>query len=250
MLHCHPFYELVVIDQGEVKYTKTDSLTEVKNKTVIFNKIYDIHNPFVQQAHLYKRYRIKFTKELLSEYIKPCGELEAVLDSSYIKTLDESDFNEINMLSRSVFDLCSKDELDKARISLHLSVLLLKCFDAKAISSELEESYVKRVALYIENNLCLNLTIERLANSFFVSKTKLIYDFKRAYNMGIAQYVTTARIKAAQKLLTKGYSVTATAEKCGFSSTSYFIKVFSEMMGTTPLKYQTFYSSKSPFLLT
>ena len=33
-------------------------------------------------------------------------------------------------------------------------------------------------------------------------------------------------------------TVAATAEKCGFSSSSYFIKIFSKITNTTPLKFQ------------
>ena len=35
-----------------------------------------------------------------------------------------------------------------------------------------------------------------------------------------------------------GESVSAVTEKCGFSSTAYFIKKFREHYGTSPLKYR------------
>ena len=56
--------------------------------------------------------------------------------------------------------------------------------------------------------------------------------------MNVLEYITITRIDAAKDMLIKGYSVAATAEACGFSTSSYFIKVFSEITRTTPLKFQ------------
>jgi hypothetical protein len=46
------------------------------------------------------------------------------------------------------------------------------------------------------------------------------------------------RVKNAKNYLQRRYSVSYTAELCGFSNRGHFIKVFSSCNGTTPLKYQ------------
>ena len=240
-LHCHPFFELIIIDRGEVKYTKNNSMTEIKNKAVVFNRIYDIHNPFVSYSPLYKRIKIQFSHKLLEKYIKPSAEIELALGASYIKSLNDVDFERIFSLSKSIFQLCgnSEEELEKTRVCLYLATLILNCYDATPLPADSRQSYVNGVREYIIANLSRRLTIEDIAGTFFVSKTKLICDFKRYSNLSVLQFITAERVKAAQRLLMKGYSVSSTAEKCGFSSSSYFIKVFSQTMGITPLKYSS-----------
>ena len=69
-----------------------------------------------------------------------------------------------------------------------------------------------------------------------------MYDFKEYCNMTLLDYITLTRIDAAKELLLNGYSVTVASDECGFSSPSYFIKVFRSITGMTPLKFQIKFS--------
>ncbi len=59
--------------------------------------------------------------------------------------------------------------------------------------------------------------------------------------MNILEYITMTKIHFAKEQLKKGCSVAATSENCGFSSSSYFIKVFTRVTGMTPLKFRLKY---------
>ena len=55
-----------------------------------------------------------------------------------------------------------------------------------------------------------------------------------------SRWITHLRIEEAKHLLTvhPEYSNDAVAHECGFSTRSYFQKVFREQTGMTPLEYQ------------
>ena len=239
-LHCHPFYEILLIDKGGIRYSTPDGYTDVTGKTVIFHCVHDIHNPFVQYSQLYDRYRIQFDRSLLDGYFKFHDDIDTALSESYIKHLEDREFEEIYSLTRKLYELSDGVAVTKpeARICLYLAMIIMKCFDAVPIKSPAEESYITEVADYINRNCNKPLTIESIAESFFVSRGKLIYDFKRYSNISILEYITATRIKMAKECLTKGFSVSGAAAECGFSSSSYFIAQFKSTKGISPAKYR------------
>ena len=58
--------------------------------------------------------------------------------------------------------------------------------------------------------------------------------------MYFKRYLTQARLEMAKDLLASGKgSVQDIAQQCGFSSAPYFIRVFKNETGATPLQYRT-----------
>ena len=62
--------------------------------------------------------------------------------------------------------------------------------------------------------------------------------FHHEYGVSFSQYLTAVRLAAAKELLQNTrLQIAEVAARCGFASSSYFIKVFSEHYGTTPKNY-------------
>ena len=62
--------------------------------------------------------------------------------------------------------------------------------------------------------------------------------FKKIYGTTPAQYIIDLRIHAAEELLSTGsYSVSETAEMCGFSDVYYFCKLFKRRLNISPGKF-------------
>lgn len=243
-IHYHPFHELVIIDKGLVTYATDNGIIKVGEKSIVFMPAQTLHNPFVQGTHTYERYKIRFDSDFAEDMLKNCSLLEEALTKPYIKHLTQEDFNEIYLIAKSLYNITikpAKTELDTLSEALHLSMLILKGSNASAIQTAPNSSYITQVITYIKENYDTHLTIQSLADHFLISRSKLIYDFRDYCRINIPEYITMTRIEAAKKHLLEGWSVNATAEACGFSTTSYFIKVFSQITGFTPLKFQMKY---------
>ncbi len=240
-IHCHPYHELVVVEKGLIRYTTNNKIIEVKAPCVVFYPSYTIHNPFVQQKETYERYKIEFDLGFINNYIKDTKLLNSLVESSYVKTLSKYEFNEIKVLVKNLFNLKNKspfNQTDSLYECLYLILILQKSKAAVSLESVVNESYITEVTEMIKNNFNRHLTIEGIAEKFFVSKSKLIYDFKSYCNMNILEYITMTKTEFAKEYLQQGFSVAETSEKCGFSSPSYFIKVFTRITGITPLKFR------------
>ena len=92
---------------------------------------------------------------------------------------------------------------------------------------------------YIHNNFSGELYIEHIATLAHVSTSYLSRIFKKQTGMSPMQYITYLRISTAKQLLkSKRYTVDQIAEMTGFSSPSYFWRIFKNTVGVTPSHYE------------
>lgn len=96
---------------------------------------------------------------------------------------------------------------------------------------------VDDILAYINQNIAQQITIEQLANQFFLSESYICRIFKAATGTTINKYITARRISIAKSLLNEGVSVADAYERSGFSDYSNFFKAFTKAVGVSPKKY-------------
>lgn len=243
-IHCHEQYEFLLIVNGEITYVDNRGVIKMSEKSLVFTKAHDVHNPWTSSERLYERYRIAFDKGAFSGIEFP-SEIEGLISSSYKKSLSDEDFAELLLYFRGMYESIKSGEENTLLLKTYLLSALSKGKSSLPREKENEDNYIEEVVEYIKENYDSHIGYEDLAARFFVSRGKLIYDFKAYAKMSVLEYLTITRIEAAKGLLSNGYSVSAASERCGFSSPSYFIKVFSQITGITPLKFQVRFLQKN-----
>ena len=110
------------------------------------------------------------------------------------------------------------------------SILCAECF-----------SKSQRIADYIEKTYSKSdLSVEDICKEFFVSPSTLRRIMLSAYYKTPIKYITEVRIKKAKNMLAyDNFSVNEIAEKCGFSSSHYFSRIFKKEVGLSPLEYKS-----------
>ena len=98
---------------------------------------------------------------------------------------------------------------------------------------------VKKAILLIRINLTRKYSLSNLANDLYISKEHLSRIFKKETKMTVANYTNYSKITEAKKLLDeKSQSIINISSMLGFSNSSYFSKVFKEIVGVTPKNYK------------
>lgn len=98
---------------------------------------------------------------------------------------------------------------------------------------------VYAVSDYISTHFCEQLTLEKLAEEFYVSKSYLSRSFKEVVGFGFKEYVNILRIQMAQKLLERpNLTISQISEMVGFDNTSYFGQVFQKHLAVSPSQYR------------
>ena len=92
---------------------------------------------------------------------------------------------------------------------------------------------------FVEENYDKIISIQDVANHFGYSKQYFCKWFKINTGSTFNEFLNAVRINHSCVYLSNGYSVKETAEKCGFSDSSYFTKVFKRYQNITPKTYTT-----------
>ena len=99
---------------------------------------------------------------------------------------------------------------------------------------------VQQIIEYINQNITEPITIESLANKFYISDSYICRIFKSATGTTVNKYISTRRISIAKTMLASGVYVNEVCEKCGFNDYSNFLKAFKKAVGISPKKYSQF----------
>ena len=82
------------------------------------------------------------------------------------------------------------------------------------------------------------LTLEEIADAFFISKSYLSHEFVRYTNTSVYEYIQFRRICGAKLLIASGVSLTDAAFQSGFNSYSSFLRTFRKTVGISPTDFQ------------
>ncbi len=92
---------------------------------------------------------------------------------------------------------------------------------------------------YINSHVSENIKIDDVCDAVHLSKYHFCREFKRMTGQTLMQYVLNTRIVLAKNMLLKEkYSIREISEKCGFSSMSYFCRMFKKESGLTPMEFK------------
>ena len=181
-----------------------------------------------------------------------------------VATFNESEWQLILSVISEFKAMCEEDKMgaavsmEDAHAFLYLQALELASIFAKArrrlLHAELEanqkvvpETVVKtgvhqkvhEVALYLQTHIHESVSLEELAQRFFMSRSYLTRSFRNVTGFSVVEYMTYIRIQKAQQLLRESdRSITEIADLCGFGNITYFEKVFKTTTGHTPVQYR------------
>ena len=91
---------------------------------------------------------------------------------------------------------------------------------------------------YINEHYAQPLTLEEIADAFFISKSYLSHEFVRYTNTSVYEYIQFRRICGAKLLIASGVSLTEAAFQSGFNSYSSFLRTFRKTAGISPTDFQ------------
>ncbi len=92
---------------------------------------------------------------------------------------------------------------------------------------------------YIDRNIEKDISVKELCNQFKISKNRLYQLSHKFFNTTINNYIITKKLeKAKHYLTTTDISINEVSGKAGFSDYNYFIRIFKNRIGYTPLSYR------------
>ena len=101
----------------------------------------------------------------------------------------------------------------------------------------MRDETILQVVNYLNNNFRTKITMKQIAEKFSLNPNYLGEKFQKTLGVSFNSYVNDLRLTYALHLLkNSSLSINHISKEVGFSSVSYFIKLFSEKYGSSPQK--------------
>ena len=106
-----------------------------------------------------------------------------------------------------------------------------------AVSRRDEPDLVSQVLAYIGSHFQEELTLERIADEFYVSKYHLSHEFTGRVGVSVYRYVIFRRLMLAKELMEDGAAPGTVYQTCGFGDYANFYRAFKAEYGVSPKAY-------------
>ena len=230
--HWHTYFEMVLY-RGCVGVCAVNGVEyAVRDDSVFLVTPTDYHKIDNEPAEEGESLLVAFSEEIINREILDAGRVQPTVlysPGEFVVSL----FREINRLYEA--------GADSGKIACLINYILSELWERGEQIGEGREYFnpsVRRAVSYALSNLSNNLTLAEVSRQAGLSRTYFSDLFHKVMGKSFKTWLSEVRIEHAKRMLELGRgSVLEIAYECGFGSTSHYIKVFREVVGTTPNRY-------------
>lgn len=250
--HYHEFDKLILPLHGKVTYLVEGVTYYLKPWDVLLVRHSLIHRPIIDPSEPYERVVLWMGPLWLK---RRSGDQEP-LDQCFTVTRDrgfhllrlpaERRLEYMSLIQR-MEEAARSQAFGASRMAdtLCQQLMILVNRDVLADNPEKlqQDSYrrdpkIEEIRQYIAAHLPEPLSVELLAQRFYLSRYYLMHRFKEITGYTVHQYISQKRLLLAGELLSAGLPVMASAEQAGFCEYSTFLRGFQNTFGVSPREFQ------------
>lgn len=236
-MHSHDTYEIYAFLGGKVDYLVEGKRYRLRKGDIMLMRKGEMHINNILSDVTYKRIAVNFEiTNLLNETdniglldmfnARPLGEY------NHYKAKDFPDNHWMSYLN-AICETENKNE--KLCYLLPLLNDLDKCYmHIKNSPADGENNLVVEICKYINADLSQDLSLEKIAETFYISKTHLNRLFKTSVGTTVGKYIKLKRLFFAKELIQKGERPMDIYAKCGFNDYTTFYRSFKKYFLVSP----------------
>jgi len=249
--HYHEFDKIVFLLGGRVTYHIEGKAYPLQPLDVLLVSRNLIHLPAAEGGQPYERivlwidraFMARFSSE--TENLADCFRLTAQRGVHLFRPRGEERerwrdlFQKIENAGRdTAFGAALMADACVLQLLVELNRAVLPEPDGPDLSAYRFDPKMEEVTRYILNHLAEELSIDRLAGAFFLSRYYLMHRFKEAYGCSVHQYIRQKRLQFAAENIRRGVPVLKAAEDAGFGDYSVFLRAFRSAYGKSPREWK------------
>lgn len=231
--HYHEFDKVVVFLSGQVTYTVEGKAYFLSPGDLLLVPHHYIHQPDIGGS-TYERYILWLSPEFLLENgLEPCFVRAAQSGFLLIRPGEERTHQLLNRLSQLEAALEERDAFGAqllARTCCLQFLIGLNRGSQGNLAADREvcrsDPKIQEILGYLNDHLAEPLTVQCLAERFYLSPSRLMHRFKEVTGCTIHQYILQKRLILAASLIRSGVPVLKAASQSGFSDYSTFLRAF------------------------
>ncbi len=249
-LHHHDFYEIYLLESGDVNYVIEGKFYRLVPGDLLLISPRELHQVSIQpDREAYERYVLWIDRAMIQRLSTPGTNLEQGLNplrAGYSNLLRLTPDQRITLrnLMEALCQEWNSDAFGRGLLQEGLIAQLLVQINRLALtggepteafvhSSEMVASLVE----YVNQHYREKITLDSLAERFFVSKYHLSHEFQRQMGTGVYRYIQKKRLQIARGLLAGGAHPSSVSTSCGFGDYAGFYRAFLAEYGITPREF-------------
>ncbi len=240
--HCHDGYEILYVIDGNGKYVIEGAEYPIRPRTILFAPPFSYHSLKLDVGTQYERYVLQF----FSTDLTPAAQ---EFLTSLNKSLDGVGcYYAADALSPSIVSiferfenadaLPEREQKEFRKLLTSEIVLLLSVATRESIPRD-EGELGARVIKYLNEHIDKDVSLDRLAKRFFVSKFYLCRAFKKHNGISVHGYINKKRVMYAKQLIESGETASSAAYRVGFGDYSAFYRAYIKLIGRAPTSQDT-----------
>lgn len=247
--HYHDFYKLVIFIRGDVTYCIEGKSYELAPYDMVLVNAGEVHRPIVHSLRPYERIIIYISPQFLQSYRQADYDLGLCFEK--VRKEQSNVLRMPSMKNSKLYQVCrelesSFKDTDYAS-GLYQNILFLEFMiqlNRAAVHDALDftetaaaNDKILNILSYINEHLTEDVSIDLLAEHFFISKYYLMHSFKEETGYTIGNYLSAKRLRYAKELISGGIPVTQACFECGFKNYSTFSRAYKKNFKVPPTQH-------------
>lgn len=220
--HYHEFYEIHMVLSGEVSYWIDGKVYPLNAGHLILIRPMQLHRPALTELESCERIVLWIHKQYMEQDLDHVGRcFESGQHVYRLPQLTEF-FQKLYRESQSYqfgADLYAKSLIYQVLIELS------RC-ENRLPYAEKPSPLIAEIIAYIGRHFTEDLSLDKIADHFHISKYYLSHLFKTQTGTGLYHYIVLKRLSKAKQLLLSGQPAGEVYSACGFRDYSVFYKAF------------------------
>ena len=248
-MHSHMAVEIVEVKNGILNCCINDDVIAVYPKQIVFINSNTGHRLYSENAEvLYYQIDINLLQENIGDD-KLLNFHSFILHTQakpYSIFNDNNEIAEILDKIRIKYYEDSKESYwyEKAYIYEFIAFMYSQGLMLPFMIPKEQMKKIQEVVRYIDANFRASITLQEISSSVKYNKYTICHAFKEVTGLTIFDYINFSRVHyAVEKLKENKSSILEIATECGFSSPTYFNRVFKRFYGCSPSVYRKLLSN-------
>ena len=238
--HYHEFHKLLFLRDGSVGYSIEGRRYELEKNDIVIVPAGCVHRPEVEENGMYSRYVLYISPSFLKAHSTVKTDMESLFYfSGGVARVAGETLSRLQALFKELDDI-DKDSFGsdvlESVIVLQITVLLTGWMKEPkaAVEGIANDKKILAILQYINENIHKDLSIDAIADEFYISKFHMMRRFREETGYTVHSYITNKRLLNAKQLIADGEAVTDVCYKCGFRDYSTFSRAYKKLFDESP----------------
>ena len=243
--HFHEFDKLVILLSGSVDYLVEEQSYALPPWSVLLVRHHTIHKAVIDRSLPYERIILYLDRQYFERAFPGAGLMDCFDQADrhrrHLLTAGEDQLQEL----RAAVDACERAANDtrlgaqtmRETLIIQLLIQVNRLHEAAPGCGEQRgDPKIQQVLSYINEHFRETLSVEALAEQFYMSPYHFMRLFKAQTGSTVHAYIRQKRLMNAARLLREGAPAAKAAADSGFGNYSAFHRAFRESFGVSPGK--------------